>query len=162
MQKHKTQQRQQIERLDIEITTLLEKRQIYAQLMEDTARQLQEEEAAMRQEIQKYEAEIKSVRVESSQTEQALANKEKSSQYQQVNQFFANEVPTEYLTKISECFSKLNKSTDYKLTLFEEKKKLNQLEYECSQSFSQSQEFDIGYKTEYTQGKNGVFTMLGD
>jgi len=57
----------------------LEKRQIYAQLMEDTARQLQEEEAAMRQEIQKYEAEIKSVRVESSQTEQALANKEKSS-----------------------------------------------------------------------------------
>jgi len=33
----------------------------------------------MRQEIQKYEAEIKSVRSESSQTEQALAYKEKSS-----------------------------------------------------------------------------------
>jgi len=43
--------------------------------MEDTARQLQDEEAAMRQEIQKYEAEIKSVRSESSHTEQALANK---------------------------------------------------------------------------------------
>jgi uncharacterized protein YlxW (UPF0749 family) len=57
----------------------LEKRQIYAQLMEGTARQLQDEEAAMRTEIQKYETEIKSVRVESSQTEQALANKEKSS-----------------------------------------------------------------------------------
>ena len=130
--------------------------------MEETARQLQDEEAAMRQEIQKYEAEIKSVRSESSQTEQALANKEKSSQYQQVNHFFANEVPTEYLTKIGECFSQLNKSSDFKLTLFEEKKKLNQLEYECSQSFFHGQEFDIGYKTDNTQKKNGAFTILGD
>ena len=76
------------------------------------------------------------MRSESSQTEQALAQRDKSSQYQQVNHFFATEMPSEYLAKIGECFGQLNMSTDYKMTLFEEKKKLNQLEYECSQQFN--------------------------
>ena len=41
-------------------------------------------------------------------------------------------MPNDYIAKIKDCFNELNQSSDYKLTLFEEKKKLNQLEYEFS------------------------------
>ena len=140
LKKHKSQYTTAIERLDNEIAAQDEKRQMHALMYKEVTAQLEQEEASMRQEILKFESEIKTVKTESSQTEQALANKEKSSQYAEVNAFFAQEVPNEYIAQIKDCFNELNQSSDYKLTLFEEKKKLNQLEYEYSQKFSQCQE----------------------
>jgi hypothetical protein len=80
--------------------------------------------------------------------EQALAQKEKSSYFQQVNEFFGKEVPNEYVPKIKECFADLKQSKDYKLKLFEEKKRLNEVDYENSQKELQlKQELDEKFKT---------------
>jgi hypothetical protein len=54
--------------------------------------------------------------------------------------FFADEVPATFLSKVNECFAELGRD-ESKLSLFEEKKKLNQLEYDCSQKFSLCSEF---------------------
>lgn len=61
--------------------------------------------------------------------EKQLSNKEKSKLLHEVNKFFGQEVPEEYLPKIKECFSNLQESKDLKLKLFEEQKKLNQIDY---------------------------------
>ena len=48
-------------------------------MLQEATQQLQIEENEMKQEIQKQEFEIKTVKTEASQMEQALAHKEKSS-----------------------------------------------------------------------------------
>ena len=51
-----------------------------------------------------------------------------------MNQFFGTEVPDEYLSKIKDCFSNMAQSKDLKRKLFEEQKKLNQVDYQHSQT----------------------------
>ena len=87
----------------------------------------------MRLEIQQLESSIQSSKDELERMEKQLSNKEKSALLHQVNKFFGQEVPEEYLPKIKECFSNLDQSKDLKLKLFEEQKKLNQVEYQHSQ-----------------------------
>ena len=125
IKKNKSLCNQSLERTDLEIRGLEEKKLTYDCMLAEAQAKLLEEEQDMRNEIQKLEAEIKVVKTEAKQMEHALAQKERSQQFQSVNQFFGTEVPSEYLPKIKECFKDLKHSKDYKLQLFQDKKRLN-------------------------------------
>jgi len=52
----------------------------------------------------------------------------------QVNQFFGQEVPEQYLAKIKEVFGgNTQEAKDLKLKLFEEQRKLNDVDYQYTQ-----------------------------
>ena len=77
-----------------------------------------------------------------------------------MNKFFGQEVPEEYLPKIKECFSNLQESKDLKLKLFEEQKKLNQIDYQHSQAeLKQKQQIEEQIKVnrqQYEQKLNSL------
>ena len=88
----------------------------------------------MKKEISELLNSIQSGKEELDLMEKQLSNKEKSALLLQVNQFFGTEVPDEYLPKINDCFSNMAQSKDLKRKLFEEQKKLNQVDYQHSQT----------------------------
>ena len=62
--------------------------------------------------------------------EQALAQNDNTALLMQVNQFFGQEVPEQYLSKMKEVFgSNTQEKQDLKLKLFEEQRKLNDVDY---------------------------------
>ena len=66
--------------------------------------------------------------------EQALAQNDQSAIIQQVNQFFGTEVPQQYLAQIKEVFgNNTQQAKELKLQLFEEQRKLNDVDYQYTQ-----------------------------
>jgi len=84
----------------------------------------------MRTEVQQLKDEISARREEQDQMEQALAQNDNSALIQQVNQFFGHEVPEKYLAEIKEVLgNNAQEVKDLKLQLFEEQRKLNDVDY---------------------------------
>ena len=82
--------------------------------------QLLTEQTQMRTEISQLESSIQAGKDELDRMEKQLSNKEKSALLSQVNKFFGQEVPEEYLPQIKACFNNVEQSKDLKLKLFEE------------------------------------------
>ena len=63
--------------------------------------------------------------------DQALAQRDRSAVVQQVNEFLGTEVPDQYLAEIKTLFgSNAQQAKDLKLQLFEEQRKLNDVDYQ--------------------------------
>ena len=96
--------------------------------------QLMREEQEMRAEVQQLENEIQTSRDEQDQMEQALAQNDNSALLRQVNEFFGQEVPEQYLAEMKQVFgSNAQEAKELKLKLFEEQKKLNDVDYRYTQ-----------------------------
>ena len=61
----------------------------------------------MRLEVQQLEADIQTGKEELEKMEKQISNKEKSKLLHEVNKFFGQEVPEDFLPKVKECFANM-------------------------------------------------------